>query len=458
MRALRRVALVLVAIAVVVMAYVSILRLSSDGTPPRGSIILISLDTLRADMLGAYGYEEYPTSPFLDSFAAESVLFENAIVTEPRTLTSHMSLFTGLDPQHHKVQDETTLPEGIPTLAALLKELGFTTQAFVDDGWLERRWGFDRGFDGYVDDSKRGLEASIDLATDWLESNRDRRFFLFLHTYEVHSTGGRPYYRSPRPFRGLFSQGIEADLASNDSKEFKAKWEARGKTLSEDDKRYIRASYAEGIRYCDELLESFFEYLKQARLYDSSTIIVWSDHGEALFEQEDLWGHANVFNQTITVPLLMKLPEHDAAGKRVRSVVSTVDLAPTILDLAGDPGSVDMDGKSVLDLLSNDNGEGVAYTIRTRRKHRLFSVRSRKHHYIWNGRQDQHFFFDVEDDPLAQNNLYPSGLPEESRLQDQLFKWIVEYDRAREGTARPDGAVTIDDEVRTRLKALGYLQ
>ena len=357
------------------------------------------------------------------------------------------------------MQDETTtLPEGIPTLAALLKELGFTTQAFVDDGWLERRWGFDRGFDGYVDDSKRGLKASIELARAWLEEAPDRRFFLFLHTYEVHSSGRTPLYWSPKPFRGMFSRGIDSNLVSRNRKEFEAKWKAHRKSLSEDDKRYIRASYAEGIRYCDELLEGFFGYLKQAGLYDSATIIVWSDHGEALLEQEDLWGHGNVYNQTITVPLLMKLPQHRAAGRRIRSVVSTVDLAPTILELAGYSGTVDMDGDSVLDLLSNDKVEGVAYTIRTKRKGRLFSVRSRKYHYIWNGRQDQHFFFDVEDDPLAQNNLYPSGLPEESRLQDQLFKWIVEYDQAREGTARPDEAVTIDDEIRTKLKALGYLQ
>jgi arylsulfatase len=110
-------------------------------TPER--IVLISLDTLRADYLNVYGYEKFRTSPFLDSFAEENVLFEACIVVEPFTLTSHMSLLTGLLPQHHQVRGKTVLPEGIRTLASALREAGHRTQAFVDGVYMDRHWGFD---------------------------------------------------------------------------------------------------------------------------------------------------------------------------------------------------------------------------------------------------------------------------------------------------------------------------
>ena len=199
---MKRIALALLIVAVLGAAafYASHRSTSMPGAPAASgpSIILISIDTLRADMLGTYGYDEFPTSPVMDAFAAANILFENAFVMEPRTLTSHMSLLTGLYPQHHGVQDETPLPEGIETLPMLLKELGYTTQAFVDDGWLEARWGFDRGFDGYMDDGKRGLKKNVQSAIEWLELHDNSPFFLFLHTYDVHSSGPFPRYVARR--------------------------------------------------------------------------------------------------------------------------------------------------------------------------------------------------------------------------------------------------------------------
>ncbi len=162
-------------------------KVASLATP--SPIILISLDTLRADMLTPYGYEKYPTSPFLDSFAGESILFENCIVQEPRTLTSHMCLFTGLYPQNHGVKPDVALHEDIPTLASLLKESGYRTKAFVDGGWLTRTWGFSRGFDHYQNQEKAGFEKTIPEAKDWLKQQPDGDYFLFLHTYDIHSKG-----------------------------------------------------------------------------------------------------------------------------------------------------------------------------------------------------------------------------------------------------------------------------
>ena len=426
------------------------------GPPAEGSVILISLDTLRADMLNTYGYDEYPTSPFLDSFAAENVLFENSFVQEPRTLTSHMSMLTGLFPQHHKVDDEAVLDDEIPTIPSLLRELGYKTQAFVDGGFVDSHWGFDRGFDGYEDEDRRGLKGTIPRAIRWLRSNAHQRFFLFLHSYDVHSTGAMPYYPAPEPFEGIFSGTIDSDLKSDDMKEFARKWESRKENLSDDDRSYIKATYADGIRHVDAQLELFFDYLKRSGIYDSALIIVWSDHGEGLYDH-DAWTHGELYDHTIRVPLLMRIPGYGRAGQRVRSVVSSIDLAPTILEFVNYPTTVSMDGESVLGFLSKDEGNGVAYSIRSRLGAKLFSIRTRRYHLIWDGNTNQSEFFDLEVDPEERANLFPSGLAAESALQDQLFSWIETYERARAEGPREENTL-IDPVMRRRLRALGYVR
>jgi arylsulfatase A-like enzyme len=449
-------ALIVVIALAAVAVYVSIrsTRAAADG-PGGPSILLISLDTLRADALNSYGYEEFPTSPNMDAFGAENILFENAFVVEPRTLTSHMSLLTGLYPQHHHVQDETTLPEGIPTLALLLKELGYRTQAYVDDGWLDRRWGFDRGFDGYKDEKKQGLKRTVRDAVKWLKANGDRAFFLFLHTYDVHSKGPYPRYHCPAPVRGMFSAGIESELNTDDKKEFKAAWENVKESPAPEDLDYIRATYAEGVRHVDEQIGILLDYLKKAGLYDSIVTIIWADHGEGLLEH-GLWGHGNVYDNTIRVPLLVKLPGHEAGGRRIQSIVSGTDLAPTILELAGYPSVVPMDGKSVLPLLARDETDDRTFTIRTKGA-RLFSIRTCRHHFFWNGSKDESFFFDLTTDPKEMNNLFPSGLPAEAELRDELFAWIEAYERARADAPGGDEPL-FDPAIRRRLEALGYLR
>jgi arylsulfatase A-like enzyme len=368
-----------------------------------------------------------------------------------------MSLLTGLYPQHHRVQDETSLPENIPTLPQLLKELGYTTQAYVDDGWLDRRWGFDRGFDGYVDEGKRGLKQTVTDAVKWLKLNGDQPFFLFLHTYDVHQKGPFPRYRCPPPIQGMFSSDIESVLATNDKEEFKAAWNDVEDNLSPEDLRHIRASYAEGVRHVDEQIGILLSYLKESGLYDSVVTIIWSDHGEGLMEHGSIWGHGNVYDNTIRVPLLMRLPDREAPGARIRSVVSSVDLAPTILELADYPSIVPMDGESMMPLLAHDDADNRAFTIRTKGPARLFSISTDRYHFFWNGSRDRSYFFDLVDDPKELNNLSPSDLPAEAQLREELFQWIEEYEQAWSAAQGGDEAL-LDPAIRRKLKALGYLR
>jgi arylsulfatase A-like enzyme len=445
---------------------------SREDLEPPSAVILISLDTLRADFLGVYGQSEYASSPFLDSLADESVVFENSIVTEPWTLPSHMSLFTGLHSHHHGVWGAAPLAPGVATLASILRTQGYATRAYTDGGYLNRGWGFERGFDHYDPAPRGGLGEIVPKVIAWLEQTTIERFFLFLHTYDNHSWGRAPLYRCPPPFRGMFSNDVESELKTwpADREDFGARFvekctgrpvdrEAREAAatscpaLSENDKRYVRATYAETVRYVDEQLKKLFEYLKREGIYDRSLIVIWSDHGEGLYDHVDLF-HTEVYDHTIRSVLMVKVPGIDR-GRRIESVVSAVDLLPTILELVGAPGPDALDGQSVLNHVFDDEAAREAFSVMTKAGRRLFSLRTPRHHFFWDGRRDQSYLFDLENDPGETRNLSRSGASVEPEMRNRLFAWMRQYDADR---ARAPGAgLTLGPAVAEELRALGYL-
>jgi arylsulfatase A-like enzyme len=440
------------------------------GTEPPGvcresgppvTIVLLSLDTLRADMLGAYGFEIHPTSPVLDEFAAANVLFERSIVQEPRTLTSHMSLLTGAFPQHHGVRPRSALGPELLTLAEILREAGYSTQAFVDGGWLDERWGFARGFDEFRNYRRQGLDAIVPDTSDWLERNPERPAFLFLHTYDVHSAGPGPWYEASPAWRVPFSEGVDSQLRSASWEEFEPRWEQVRAALSQADRQYIRARYAEGVRHADSRVGELLEKLQRVGRYECALIVVWSDHGEGLYDHDD-WSHSELFDHTIRGPLLMRIPGYPARRGRVASVVSSVDIAPTVLEIVGLPVPTSMDGASLLPLLEREDSSRVAISIRSSgaglEPWRRFSIRSQRHHLIWNQDEGAIQFFDLDTDPGERQNLHPSGTPAEQRLRRELESWIAGYDAALSASTRAETQPLLDDEVSGRLKALGYLE
>lgn len=388
-------------------------------------VVLISLDTLRADMLGAYGYDALPTSPVIDAFAREGILFESSYTTEPWTLTSHMSLFTGLYPQNHGVTEATLLAPETATLAELLRERGLRTQAFAGGGYVHGSWGFDRGFEGYVDSNLRGLEVALPRALQWLRQNGDQPFFLFLHTYDVHSKGPAPFYRTHPPYYRMFSAEVESDLNVFDEDEFRRRVEASSGALSPEDRRYIKATYAEGIRYVDSKLGELFTFMRRRGLYDDALIILWSDHGEGLYDHVTA-SHGEVYTHTIRVPLIIRLPGGEKAGLRIATPVSSVDLAPTILSLVG-ARTPRMDGESLLELIEGEEQDRVAYAYRTKRGARLYSVSGPRHHYFWDARTDRRHFFDRSADPGERRNLAGKQLAAEEQMHRLVTRWIEEH-------------------------------
>ena len=288
--------------------------------PTRGKIrnvLLISIDTCRADHLSCYGYE-HPTTPNIDALAAQGILFENTISPVPLTLPSHSTMLTGAIPPYHGVHLNTgyRLADSIVSLPELLQEHGFATGAAISAFVLDSQYGLAQGFDFYDDTFKEPLEGNhvvqrrggetSDVALEWIEQNRDQRFFFFLHYYDPHAN-----YSPPEPFASRFA-----------------------------------SPYAGEIAYTDHCIGKVIQKLKDLDLYDSTLIIVAADHGELLGEHGEPAHSYFIYQSAIRIPLIFKLPGQDKPA-RIPSLAGLVDVMPTICSLLGVTPPPDIQGRSL---------------------------------------------------------------------------------------------------------------
>jgi arylsulfatase A-like enzyme len=335
----------------------SLLVVASCAAPGGGvsrGLVLISVDTLRADHLGAYGYAR-PTSPFFDRLASRGTLFEWAIVQLPGTLPSHMSMFTGLYPAEHGVYPpDSVLAADVPTLPEVLRANGWRTAGFTEGGYVDGRYGFARGFEEF-EDEVRLLESDIEITFGrGLEFLRrldgSERFFLFLHTYVVHD----PYY-PPEPYAGLFWDGPPPAGAFDPTGPNLAEVNRGLRPVDADTAAYLTALYDGSIRYLDDQLAAFVGELESLGLDDETTLVVTSDHGEEFLEHGKLV-HTQVYQENVRVPLLVLEPGR-SAGARVGALVESVDLAPTLWELAGVSAPPAVSGRSLVHLLRDPGAE-----------------------------------------------------------------------------------------------------
>ncbi len=307
--------------------------LPASAETPSANVILVTIDTLRADRLGCYGNRSIPT-PTADRLARDGVIFRRAIAQVPLTLPSHVAILTGTYPMWNGVEDLTTagLGPGIPTLAEVFKRHGYLTAAFVSSFVLNSMWGLNRGFDLYDDAitlegaksaGQSGLERraaeTIDRALAWLEDHRSGRFFVWLHLYDPHAP-----YTPPEPFKS----------------------------------RFRTHPYDGEVAYANEQLGRFITFLDSHDLYASSLIVLASDHGEGLGEHAEQQRGLFIYNSTVHVPLILKPPEgFKLARGSVNQVVSTVDIAPTLTQFEQFPSRdlASFQGRSLVPLLSGRN-------------------------------------------------------------------------------------------------------
>ncbi|MDX1643148.1 MAG: sulfatase [Thermoanaerobaculia bacterium] len=315
--------------------------LGCDSTPdlrPTRGYVLISIDTLRADHLGVFGYER-PTTPFIDSLAARGVLFENAFVQLPGTLPSHMSMLTGLYPEEHAViSPDSVLPTDILTISERFHAAGFTTAGHSEGGYVHGSYGFSRGFDEWSHESlliESDAERTFARGVDFLRAlDPDEDFFLFLHTYSVHD----PYFpldrhsRYPQErYNSLYWEGPAPDVFEPTGPNLNS-YNRGHLELSPEGLEYFEARYDASINYVDDVIRDFFEVLKELGLLDDVTVILTSDHGEEFLEHSGL-AHFQAYPETLHVPLILVHPEI-RSPKRVRRFVESIDITPTLLDLA----------------------------------------------------------------------------------------------------------------------------
>jgi len=310
--------------------------------PARPNVVLISIDTVRPDHLGCYGYER-PTSPNLDALAARGVLFKNAYTQAPWTLPSHMSLFTSMLPSHNRVEDlNERLADDIPTLAELLRKTGYNTAALVNNGQMRAHWGFARGFDLWrefqVDTPAGSCENITRQALEWLAAAPREPYFLFLHYYDPHDP-----YDPPPKYRAQFGSTLSGSDAHS------VVWTHRmpGKDLRNPQlMREIIGSYDGEIAWMDFELGKLL-----AAVPSDALIVVFSDHGEA-FEEHGWTTHgAALYQEEVKVALILSRTRAEASPRVVEEPVMLLDVAPTMLRLCGLEPPAHHEGRDLTPLL-----------------------------------------------------------------------------------------------------------
>ncbi len=411
------------------------------------NVLLISLDTLRADHLGLYGHVR-ATSPRLDGFAGTAIVFDRAVAPAANTPPSQASMMTSVDPGRHGFTgNDDRLPDRFPTLAERLQQGGWKTGGFVDGGYLSASFGFDRGFEVY-DDRAGGFAAILPKARRWLEGVGDAPFFLFLHTYDIHAP-----YAPPLPYRDMFHEvpfrGSFEPTAHNMHRAFE-----RDLTLTEAERRHAVLRYDEGIRYVDDLLGDFLDELERRGVLDQTLVIVTSDHGEE-FGEHGSYLHWQLFYEPILrVPLILRPPGGVSGGRRVGDLAELLDVAPTILDAVGESIPEAMQGRSLLGEKSGADGLPVALAWPPNPA--TMSIRSLIH-----GRYQLRFH--AKGSPRLE--LYDLEAEAASRTDVAALRPRVAeayHERARELLGRTathePAAQPIAEELRSQLEALGYIQ
>jgi arylsulfatase A-like enzyme len=340
----------------------------TGGAPKARSpnVILVSVDTLRADSLSLYGNPR-ETTPAIDAWArAGGTTFETVVAQAGWTLPSHVSMLTGLDALEHGVNFNSPAPGSLTLLAELFRSAGYRTAAFTGGGWMSPEFGFSQGFDRYLywrGDNEAELRDHMERLLAWLDGHADRPFFVLFHTYEPHGP-----YRARQPHFDRLYDGALADRIADVDWEVSSPntgvsrrrvefaWRQRPAEDAASDSDMLELTtglYESGVAYVDEQMERLFRRLRELELEDRTVVALTSDHGEALGEH-GLQGHGYLYDDNLLVPLVIAAPDLDRAVSTVEAQVRSLDVMPTLLDLAGLPSPAGIDGRSLVPLMRGE--------------------------------------------------------------------------------------------------------
>lgn len=406
--------------------------LGAAADPP--SVVLITLDTVRADRMGFLGSTRGLT-PQLDALARQGVVFEHSYSQAPLTPVSHATILTGTYPRFHGVRDfGARLPDSLPYLAAIFRARGYRTAAFVSSIILDPQNGFapgfERGFEVYdagFHRARRGEprngsiqrrgEETVAHALKWLQKNRQGPVFLWVHIWDAHDP-----YDPPSPFK----------------------------------ERFASAPYDGCVAYVDTVVGKLLAGVRSAGLYENSLIAVMSDHGESLGEHDENTHGVFLYDSTIRVPLAIKFPKGRSAAERVSARANLADVAPTVLDAVRVPIPAAMQGESLLPLIGAKEVPDRVSFAENEYPHRGFGWSAleafRAENFLF-VKAPQPELYDRVEDPDETKNLFEQNKLASVRMAIQLDRF-----GKRVGANAPEtGATSLDPQSVEKLRALGYM-
>lgn len=441
----------------------------------RPNVLLISLDTLRADHLGLYGHGR-PTSPHIDAWAADSTTFMHAQAPANATLDSHMSVMTGLHPDVHAVRALEHSPgrkRGFDsldgrrvTLAEAMRAAGYVTAAFVRECyWMNPEFGFGQGFDTYRAVRRDATGMNRSDVFPWLLRHRDEPFFLFVHYYDIHSDWTKLPYDSPTPFEAQFAGDYRGPFTGCSdglcASRYLLRLKRAGGLLPSDDVDYISRLYDGGIAYTDQQIGSLFAKLRELGLYDKTLIVMFADHGEE-FQEHGSFLHEQLYQETVGVPLIIGYPTLIPEGRRIDTPVQTLDIMPTILDMLEVPLEDDLQGRSLVPLLRGAELQGTPL-FSSNGNAKAYAVREDDWKLIVKRRSGKGKLYDLGDDPGEQRDVSADHPERTAQLRAALDAWISENAQRKtafEAAHLGDGPERLKptDADLERLRNLGYVE
>ncbi len=430
---------------------------SCRAADARPNVILISLNALRADHLGTYGYAR-ETAPNIALLARGSAVFDRAVSQSHWTLSSLASLFTSKYVRSHGLYDRGgRLSKKETTLAEALKAGGYKTAAFTGGLDTSGFYGLNQGFELYDDETgSRPMGSFREImpkALNWLAAHRGDRFFLFLDSYDIHPPFDKPWPAGVASSYAGLLKGKTLDYGLfRDYKDGELPVGGGKVRLGREDLDYVNARYDNGITYADGFLGALFKKLRALGLADGTVIILTAEHGEELGEHGsfDRFGSGDLHDEAVRVPLIVKLPGKDLKGARVRAQVQLIDIMPTILDLAGLRPGPGAQGKSLRPLLEAPAAELDRY-VYSEAGPRKCAVGTGKWKLIYD--KGDYSLFDLAADKAEAVNAAAKNPDVVYELAQKLAAW-----RRETGPAGGRGAqrVALTEEMKRKLKEAGY--
>jgi arylsulfatase A-like enzyme/Flp pilus assembly protein TadD len=404
---------------------------ATSAAPAAPNVVIVTIDTLRADHLACYGYDRIKT-PNIDQLARTGIRFANAFTPVPITLPAHTALMTGQYPMATGIRDFSgnKLASGTATLARVLQSHGYSTAAFLGSAVLDSQFGLNQGFDTYydhfnlgrsrevhLDEIERRGDQVVDFALEWLESHRQKPFFIWVHLYDPHAP-----YDPPEPYARV----------------------------------YRDHPYDGEIAFADAQVGRLFDYLKRQHLYENSLVVLASDHGESLGEHGEKTHGFFVYNATLHVALIMRIP-----GDRPRVVqqaVSLVDVMPTVLQALNIPLPGRIQGQGLMSVIMGRPPERVSGQYAENYAplihfgwNRLLSLEWRGMKYIETTRPE---LYDLKADPHELHNLFKTHQALAHEMNEQLQDLVRRYTPASKASTA--AAESTDPALLASLRSLGY--